>query len=881
VTLRRTTLLIIGAALLGLLATFFAITRLTLMPRFARLEDTQTRAQVTRAYTALKSELAELGTIAHDDGEWDEAYEFVQHPTRAFLESNFSPTFFNEMRVDLVEYLDLEGHTRYQYLSLPGRSDHSIPPEIQQKLLQPGVLVGVAEPDKVSDGILMLPTGPMLVASLAVRRSSRLVPPRGSLIIGRRLDANEVHRLCLLTALNLQLYRVDDPNLPPDVQEVRGSLNRLTPIFTRPLNERSIRGYELINDIAGDPALILAASMPRKVYAEGRNAEVFVVVSALLVGVAFSLLTVLLLEKLVLARLVRLGRRVAAVGTRGDLSARVGSEGKDEIGQLAGVINRMLGDLAEAERSRRRQEERYRAFITQSSEGIWRCELAAPMPMDLPPEQQIAHLRQHLYLAECNDALARLYGLDSSDQLTGLAIRDSRFAADPRNRDLIMRIMRAGYRMTDGESVVAGREGHTRYFLNNVTGVIDDGKLVRIWGTQREVTEQRRLEQQLRQAQKMEAVGRLAGGVAHDFNNLLSVIHGYTELLLRRFYPGSPEQKEAQQVLHATDRAAALTRQLLALGRKQVLAPRILDLNAVAFDIYMLLRRLVREDVEFETRFAPQLWSVRADPTQMEQVLVNLIANASDATPAGATVTLETRNVTLRASSPGGDSWLPPGEYVQLMVSDNGVGMDAETRARIFEPFFSTKEVGKGTGLGLATVYGIVRQSGGQISVQSEPGSGSAFTVYLPRAYGAPEPLKEEPEVRAVPRRSGTLLLVEDDASVRELTYQVLHGRGYTVLTAASGAEALAIASTHAAEIELLITDVIMPGMTGDELVAKMRRCRPELGVVFVSGYASDAIPNIVSDGRTAFLQKPFPVEDLVRKVYDMLEALTPQEKSR
>jgi signal transduction histidine kinase/ActR/RegA family two-component response regulator len=879
-TLRRTTLLIISAALGGLLITFFFASRFILLPRFARLESHEVEQQVKRAQTAVQSDMDQLGTIAHDDSQWDEAYEYVLHPTPAFLESNLPPSFFDDAQVDLLEYLDMDRHVLYQYEVGDAESGHSIPAAEQRLLLRPDLLADSSRPGKVIRGLLMLPDGPMLVAAAPVTRSSAPAAAVGTFIVGRKLNANRVHRLSLLTRLDLKLYAYDSPALPPDVANERGSLSRLHPVAVLPLNNTTVRGYGLINDLSEQPALILAVGVPRDIHEEGDHAEIFVMLSALAVGIAFSLLTMFLMEQLVLARLVGLGKRVAAIGARGDPAARVPHEGQDEISELAAVINRMLGNLAEAERERLRDRERYRAYVTQSTEGIWLAELKQPMSLTLPEDQQIQHLRQHLFVTDCNDALARLHGFASADQMRGLPMTHFNLLKDPRNREVVFRIVRSSYRITDGESVKVEAHGHTRYFLNNVSGVVEQGCLVRIWGTQREVTEQRQLEAQLRHAQKMEAVGRLAGGVAHDFNNLLSVIHGYSELMLARFYPGSPEHKEAQQVLHATERAATLTRQLLALGRKQVMAPRIVDLNSVVYDIYPLLRRLVREDVEFVSFTEPQLWRVKADPSQLEQVLVNLVVNASDATPAGGCVRIETRNVDLGATDSLAGLWLAPGEYVQLTVSDTGVGMDSETRARIFEPFFSTKVAGKGTGLGLATVYGIVRQSGGHISVNSEPGTGSAFTVHLPRTHGTPEPAVEDTPSRSTPKRSGTLLLVEDDPAVRQLARQILQARGYTVHSASSGYDALNIAAENRCNIDLVVTDVIMPGMAGDELVARLRETRPDLGVVFVSGYASDSIPNIVTDARTAFLQKPFPVEELVRKVYDLMEVIAPQRMS-
>lgn len=871
-TLRRKTLVIIGATLLGLLITFFVLTRVTLLRRLREYEAQQTRREVQRASTALETEISQLDTIVRDDAVWDEAYEFVQHPNRKFLESNFPRAIFSDLRIDLVIFLNSSDEVIFERLA-----DHPLDPTLQQaldkKLLQPGVLVRPASAEAIVSGIINLPDGPTMVSASRILRSSGEGPSRGTLIMGRRLNANEIHRLSLLTRLDLQVYPFDDPRLPADFQAIQGSLSRLNPIATRPLSKQYVAGYQQISGVDGQPALMMRIRLPRTIYAEGRNTEIYLMGSAVIVGLVFSVVTVFLLEGLVLSRLIRLGKNVAAIGTRGDLSARVATEGGDELSQLVRVINRMLADLERAEQERRRDEERYRAYITQSTEGIWRCELQESLSTSLPEADQLDHLHQTIFFAECNDALARLHGFASADDLRGVPVRDLFSISEPKNLELARKFLHSGYQVVDGESIERDEQGQARYFLNNINGVVEDGFLVRVWGTQREVTEQRRLEAQLLHAQKMEAVGRLAGGVAHDFNNLLSVIHGYTEILLRRFSPENPARREAERVLHATERAAILTRQLLALSRKQVLAPRVLDLNSVLGDMDRVLPRLVREDIELVIRKEPELWLVRADPAQMEQVIVNLAVNARDAMPSGGRLTLETKNVELDHRVSRQDPSLLPGRYVVLTVGDTGIGMDGETRAKIFEPFFTTKDIGKGTGLGLATVYGIVHQSGGHISVDSESGKGSTFRIYLPRAEGKLEPLAELPVPEPAPRGTGTLLLVEDDAAVRGLAREVLQERGYTVLSAGSGEEAIQVVENLQEQIDLVVSDVIMPGMAGDELVEHLRLRLPGLKVVFVSGYASDAIPKIVTDSHTCFLQKPFPVQELVRKVHEMLVA--------
>jgi signal transduction histidine kinase/CheY-like chemotaxis protein len=393
----------------------------------------------------------------------------------------------------------------------------------------------------------------------------------------------------------------------------------------------------------------------------------------------------------------------------------------------------------------------------------------------------------------------------------------------------------------------------------------------------------RHLEDQLRQSQKMEAIGLLAGGVAHDFNNSLTAILGYCELMLMTLAPGEPMTEQAEEIKKAALRAAGLTRQLLAFGRRQILDPRILDLHALVGDLRGMLQRLIGEDIELVTVAAPQLGRVRADPGQIEQVIMNLAVNARDAMPGGGRLTIELRDLVLGDSNVTRLGGLRPGPYVLLAVSDTGGGMDERTMQRIFEPFYTTKEPGKGTGLGLSMAYGIVRQSGGQIEVRSEVGRGTVFEIYLPRAEGEDAPLpREAPAPAAASVRSGeVILVVEDEPMVLDLTCSFLQGRGYTILPAPHPAEALRICERHDGPIHLVLTDIVMPGMNGRELYQRLAQLRPRLGALYMSGYTESGI---VREGTlepgTHFIQKPFTLEVLARKLRQALDAAVAAQAS-
>ena len=391
----------------------------------------------------------------------------------------------------------------------------------------------------------------------------------------------------------------------------------------------------------------------------------------------------------------------------------------------------------------------------------------------------------------------------------------------------------------------------------------------------RDLTESKQLESQLRQAQKMEAVGRLAGGVAHDFNNLLTVIQGYAELLGASL-ANDPERRESVvEIVKAAERAAALTRQLLAFSRRQVLEMRVLDLGAVVADTEKMLRRLIGEDVEVVVVKPATLGRVKADPGQLEQVLVNLAVNSRDAMPGGGRLTLELADVTLDAPFTTSHDSIPPGRYVVVAVRDTGSGMDAETLGHLFEPFFTTKEKGKGTGLGLATVFGIVKQSGGYVDVASAPGAGTTFRVYLPRT-DARTTSGARPPVFSL---SGweTVLLVEDEAAVRNLVRAVLERKGYVVLVAPDGAVALDLVDKHTGVIHVLLTDIVMPGMSGRDLAAAVRARRPSIKVIFMSGYTADVPTDLGTEGGPVFLPKPFNEYALTSKLREVLDTPGPE----
>jgi two-component system cell cycle sensor histidine kinase/response regulator CckA len=506
-----------------------------------------------------------------------------------------------------------------------------------------------------------------------------------------------------------------------------------------------------------------------------------------------------------------------------------------------------------AQEAMRASEERYRLLFERNLAGVYRMTLVGR-------------------ILECNDALARIFGYASREELVdrdmAILYPDSR-----QRRDFFDALLRvrglANYEMR-GER----KDGGTAWTFQNASLLADEqaGEVI-VEGTVSDITERRHLEEQLRQSQKMEGIGQLAGGIAHDFNNLLTTVLGYSDMALSQLPAQDPIREDILEIQKAGQRASNLTRQLLAFSRKQVFEPRVIDLNALIAESSRMLARLIGEHIHFVTELDPELASVRADPGQVEQVIVNLVVNARDAMPEGGTLTMRTANADVVASNARDHSGVAPGRYVVIAVRDTGVGIDPETQKRIFEPFFTTKEKPQGTGLGLATVYGIVSQSGGQIFVASEPGRGSTFAIYLPRVEEHAAVAGAAPAPAAVRRGSETILLVEDEDAVRGLTRRCLESSGYTVLQAASAEEALPIAASHTGRLDLLLTDVIMPGASGPELARRLLEKRPGTRVLYVSGYtdASMASQGALDDG-ASFLQKPFTLESLARKVREVLD---------
>ena len=524
---------------------------------------------------------------------------------------------------------------------------------------------------------------------------------------------------------------------------------------------------------------------------------------------------------------------------------------------LAFVLNRLEEQKSTAEAALERSEEmlehEYRTLFEEAIVGVFQS----------TPQGGFLSV---------NPAMARMFGYDSaSEMMKEITDIANQVYVDPNRRDEFAALMHEQGAVRNFEYQVYRKDHSTMWLSANVRAVYENGVIVRYEGTNSDITQRRLLQEQLAQSQKMEAVGRLAGGVAHDFNNAIGVIVGYSALLKERLARDDKGLQFTEQISKAGHRAASLTRQLLAFSRKQVIQPIVLDLNAVVGDTENMLRRLIGEHIKVTVNLGPDLGQIKADRGQVDQVLMNLAVNARDAMPQGGKLLIETSNAELDETAAIRHPEATAGHYVVLSVSDTGCGMDKETQAHIFEPFFTTKPVGKGTGLGLSTVYGIVQQNKGYIWVYSEPGKGARFKIFFPRVAGDVVP---ELAPGGVLGGTETVLLVEDDETMLKLTRECLASSGYRILTAATGEEAISIASQEQGPIHLLLTDVVMPGISGRQLAESLTAYRPEVKVLYMSGYTADLMADHgVLESGISLLEKPFTKESLLRGVRRVIDS--------
>jgi PAS domain S-box-containing protein len=849
-SLRGKTLLIILAAMLGLVGGLYTLSRVVLLRGFNHLEEDFARQNLGRASSAIANELDTLERTTSEYAAWDQTFAYLHGTNPGYIKSEFPVPTFQQLKVNFVVILDNSGRKVFSKgFSLVTLDRVPVPPDLDQHL-RPGspLLAHKRESSKLA-GILMLSSGPVFIDSHPVLTSESQGPIAGTLIMGRSLDPDEVVRLASMTHMPLEVQRLDGGPLPPDFSNAASSLSKERPTMTQPYDREAVAAYEELLDIYGKPGLIIRILLPRSIYQQGQTSLLQFLLLLLAASLVFGAVTLYLLERTVLSRIANLTEHITEIGASGDLSARLTASGSDEISYLGESINGMLEDLERSQKERYEGEARLEVMIENMPAVLWTTD-------------------QNLRFTSSAGAGLKAIGLRKNE-----TVGKSLFEYF-RTEDAEFTPIAAHRRALTGESITYQLEWQKRIFESHVQPLrSSEGEIIGVVGVALDITDRQHLLDQLRQSQKMQAVGELAGGVAHDFNNLLMVVKGHAEMLLDRLPETSSMRHGIEQMQSASERAAGLTRQLLAFSRRQVLQPRILDLNEVVAGMIQMVSRLIGANIELSFLPALDLGRVKADPSQMEQVVLNLVVNARDAMSDGGQLTIETSNIDLdrsyAARHPGG---LEPGPYVMLTVTDTGCGMDAETQTRIFEPFFTTKAQGKGTGLGLATVYGVVKQTGGFIWVYSEVGHGTTFKIHLPRVAATVEKAFTDQIQSGPAPGTETILFVEDEESVRELVRDYLGTIGYRVLEAADGVQALALAAAHKGPIHMLITDVVMPRLSGRELANRLVAERGDVKVLFISGYTDDSVfRHGVLEGGVAFLQKPFNLKSLAQKIREVL----------
>ncbi len=980
-TLRKKTLLIIGLTLIGLIALLHVITSIILLNSFARLEEQDARRNVSRVQSALADSLQTLDATAGDWAPWDDTYTFVEDGNEAYVENNLVDSTFSNLQLNLMLFIRPSGEIVYgKAFDLEKQQEVPVPESIRAHVTADAPLL--RHPDITSSvtGIILLPEGPMLVASQPILTSNDEGPSHGTLVIGRYLDAAEVESIARTTHLSLAAYRFDDPQAPVDVKAIRPSLSEMSPVLIRPLNEASVIGYTWLADIYGKPAVVLRVDMPRSIYQQGWASLLYLTASLVAAALVFGAVTTLLLERQIVSRLTALSQKVSRVGASGDLSARVAMTGQDELSRLAGDINGMLDNLERSRRERQESEERYRKLVETSPDVIfnitakdWAFTSLNPAFEDITGWPRAEWLGRHLedivhpddlsivkrafqrvyqgesptpyelrvrsksgeYLtAEINSApqvenrnVVGAYGIarditQRKQAEEALAAEKERLAvtlrsigdgvittdmegkvvlinkvaealtgwtqaeafgrpadevfhlADEKNREVLAnpveKVLQTGKMVNLGSNVLLiARDGTERVLADSAAPICDSrSNVVGVVLAFRDVTQQRKMEEDLLKSQKLESIGVLAGGIAHDFNNILTTIIG--NITLAKIMYAKEGDSICERLVAAEKavlRAKDLTEQLLTFSKGGAPVKKTASIADLIRDTASFVMR--GSNTKHECRISRDLWPVEVDEGQISQVLGNLLINANEAMPDGGTIYIQAENTTLSAQH---TLSLPGEKYVHITVKDHGVGISPDLISKIFDPYFTTKDAG--SGLGLAISYSIVKNHGGHITVESELGVGTTFHVYLPASE---QELPIKPAVKeTLPSGRGKILIMDDQRDVREIAGRLLEHIGYEIGYAKDGAEAVDLyrrAQEAGQPFDAVIMDLTIPGgMGGKEAIQKLLEIDPGVKAIVSSGYSTDPImADFRRFGFSGVVSKPYEVGELSAALLEVL----------
>jgi sensor domain CHASE-containing protein/nitrogen-specific signal transduction histidine kinase/CheY-like chemotaxis protein len=865
-TLRKKTITIIAALLAIVTAVLYTASETIMLSGFSGLEDRDTQQNVQRVVNALDDDLTDLSEKTADWAVWDDIYNYMERPNPEFVEKNFLPRTFTDLKVNYLMLVAPSGELVLgKGYDLENGTTLPVPDDLVQQLRADSPLLKHSTPNSSLQGILSIRDGTLLVSARPILTSEGEGPIAGTFLMGRLLTDSGIKRLSNTTRLSISAYRYGDQQMPPEWREARAQITDQIPVLVHTFGTDRVAGFTTVKDTYGEPALLLRVDSPRGIYQQGQASLNYMILAILATALLFSVVTLTVLERLILSPVSRLSAEVNSIGDSGDLSVRVTSRGGDEISRLGQLTNRMLEALQETHGRLATSEERYRAFLQHTVEGIWRCELDSPVPVSAADVDQLAMLRERCYIAEVNEVLAKQEGYSRPEELGGRrgCPLDHGAASD----QVMLGLIRSGYRLQGAETVRSDNGKEDRYYVDGAVGIVEEGLLVRLWGIRREITEHKQMEAQLLRAQRLEAAGRIAGQVAHDFNNLLGPMVGYPELIKMRLPEGHPAAAYCDAMVDAARQMAEINENMLALGRRGLLEEQPVQLNRLVTQVVdQMADRLrgARIDVQLATSLPP----VNGTPGQLSRVVSNLLANARDSIHDSGLITLSTES--LYADRPfGRRNTIPIGQYVRLSVSDSGCGIPPEIQDRVFDAFFTTNtDDGRhGGGLGLSIVQAIVEDHRGYVEMESEVGRGTVFSVYIP----AQEEIAEWDPDESMLRGDETVLVVDDDRLQRTVMRGMLSSLGYHVAEASSGENAVAYLEEH--PMDLLLLDMVMiPGIDGAETYRRALEVRPRQRAIILSGYAESDRVLVARDlGAPAFLQKPVTLEAIARAVRNEL----------
>lgn len=707
-TLRWKTLLIIGIALLGMIGILYLVSSKLILSSFADLEEQRTSENVERAANALSDDISGIDTMTNDWASWDDTYAFIQDRNQKYIESNPTDEAFTGLRLNVMLFINSSGELVFgKAFDLKDEQEIPVPQSLMEHLSVDDPLVHHITPDDNLHGIIFLTEGPMLVASEPILTSNAEGPSRGTLIMGRYLDATEIERLAKITRLSIDIQRPDESNLPSDFEAANASLSGGKSIIVTPLDKETVAGYTLLNDIYGKPVLLLRVDMPRDIYQHGENTLLYFVFGLLGIGLIFFILTLVLMGKLVLSPMSRLSADVSSVAVGGEPTARVRIVGKDELSSLAAGINKMLRALERSHETLRESEQQYAALVGSLTDAVFKT--------------------REMVIVWCNDNVERIYGY-KKEELLGKEVTllfPEGVNASELISDISAAIRKRGFFAATAR--VRKKDGGT-VDLEYAISIIPGTKPIELVAVARDITERKRaeeekqkLEQQLNLAGRLAAIGELAAGVAHELNNPLTAIQGFAQLLTNEDDLDGTVKKQVATIYKEAQRASKITRNLLAFAREHKPEKQLVSINdVVTSTLDMCAYRMKANNIDLIIELEPDLPKTMADFQQMQQVFLNIVNNAEQAM-----VEAHGKGKLIART-------LKVDDMIQIVFTDDGPGISEQDLKRIFEPFFTTKEVGKGTGLGLSICYGIVEAHGGHIYAESKPGEGATFVVELP-----------------------------------------------------------------------------------------------------------------------------------------------------